>query len=58
MRIDHASRERRKRVADENAANRAKRTDAQQIEWLIRNGYNAKKEIAHLYARIDAAEEK
>ncbi len=56
MRKGHESRERRRRVAAENAANRAQRSDQQQIEWLIRNGYNARKEIERLYARIDEAE--
>ena len=54
----HVARESRQRVAKENAANRAQRSDEQQIEWLIRNGYNAKKEIARLTARIEKAEAK
>lgn len=55
MRNGHESRERRRRVAAENAANRAQRTDQQQIDWLQRLGHTAAKEIARLTARIAEA---
>ena len=49
------ARDRRRRVAAECAANRAQRTDQQQIDWLQRAGHTAKREIARLTARIAGA---
>ena len=54
MRNSPADRERRKRIADENAAARANRTDQQQIERLRKSGHRADREITRLGARIAA----
>ncbi len=52
MRNSPIERERRQKVAAENAADRAKRSDRQQIEHLLVAGHTATKEIARLKARI------
>ena len=51
------ARDRRKRVADENTVERAKRSDAQQIKALRKAGHTATREIARLNARIAKAKE-
>ena len=48
----HTARERRQKVAKENAAVRELRTDAGQIKWLRHQGHTAEREIARLKARI------
>lgn len=55
MQNNPEARDRRRRVAAENAANRAQRTDQQQIDWLKRAGHTAAREIARLTARIAEA---
>ncbi len=58
MRNGHAAREARQRVATENAAERAKRSDAQQIRHLRKAGHTAEREVARLKVRIKKAKEK
>lgn len=58
MRNSPIERERRQKVAVENAADRSKRSDAQQIERLYAAGHTATREVTRLKARIAKEAEK